>query len=59
MYQVSFDISEEKTKNREINGFQYFQFHHKTKKYLITYDTNESINDIDIISIDKFYLDTK
>lgn len=53
MYQVSFNINEEKTKNREINAFKYFN---KADKKLITYDTNEIIDEVEVVSIDEFIL---
>jgi len=56
MYQVSYDISEEKTKNREINAFGYFEKNKKIDKILITYDVNEKVEDVKIVSIDEFMI---
>ena len=56
MYQVSYDISEEKTKNREINAFGYFEKEKKIDKVLITYNLNEKKENVEIISIDEFLL---
>ncbi len=53
MYQVSYDISEEKTKNREINAFKYFD---NANKKLVTYDTNDKIDEVEVMSIDEFIL---
>jgi len=56
LYQVSYDISDDKTKKRELNAFKYFQFNETIKNRLITYDTNEKIENIEVISYDKFIL---
>jgi len=56
LYQVSYNIEDEKTKKRELNGFNSFKFNNDTKSILITYDTNEVIDDVEIISVDKFML---
>ncbi|OHD98906.1 MAG: ATPase [Sulfurimonas sp. RIFCSPHIGHO2_12_FULL_36_9] len=53
-YQVSYDISEEKTRKREVNAFSYFNSENKTKNILITYNTNEDVENINIVSIEKF-----
>jgi len=57
-YQVSYDISEEKTRKRELNAFSYFWSENKTKNILITYNTNEDVENINIISIEKFIFNT-
>jgi predicted AAA+ superfamily ATPase len=57
LYQVSYDISDDKTKKRELNAFKYFQFNDTIKNKLITYDTNERIKDVEVISYDKFILE--
>ena len=54
--QVSFDISEEKTKKRELNAFKHFKQNNKTKCELITYSTNDIIDGIEIISLDKYFI---
>lgn len=55
LYQVAYDISDEKTKKREINAFYHFR-KDKAACYLVTYDTNALINDIKIVSIDVFLI---
>lgn len=55
LYQVSYDISDEKTKKRELNAFGYFKKPHESCK-LITYDTNDTIDDVEIISFERFAL---
>jgi len=54
LYQVSFDISDEKTKLREVNAFSYFNSEHRYKNILITYNTNETMGDIKVVSFEKF-----
>jgi predicted AAA+ superfamily ATPase len=55
LYQVCFDISDAKTKKREIVAFNSFATTTTTKN-LITYDNNNNIDDIKVISIDNFAL---
>ena len=54
LYQVSYDISDEKTKKRELNAFKYFNIDNNQTNKLITYDTNEIIDDVLIESFEKF-----
>ena len=53
-YQVSFDISEEKTMQRELNAFRYFNKDNKKQNMLITYETNKQIDNINIVSLENF-----
>ncbi|MEA3497622.1 MAG: ATP-binding protein, partial [Campylobacterota bacterium] len=55
LYQVSYDIDDEKTKKRELNSFKYFK-KENYKCRLITYDLNDTIEDIEIVSLDEFLL---
>lgn len=55
LYQVSYEISDDKTKKRELGAFGYFKKEYDTCK-LITYDTNEQIDDVEIISFERFAL---
>ena len=57
LYQVSFDIENPKTKKREIDAFYSFESISKRKK-LITFDTEEKIDDIDVVSIDGFIFES-
>ncbi|WP_418185901.1 ATP-binding protein [Aliarcobacter vitoriensis] len=57
MYQVSFNISDETTRKRELNAFKHFDSLKNSQKILITYDYNETNEDIQIISFDNFILD--
>ncbi len=57
LYQVAYDISDERTKKRELNAF--FSFKKEDERCtLITYDVNETILDVEVLSIDRFLLDT-
>ncbi|MFA6143582.1 MAG: ATP-binding protein [Sulfurimonas sp.] len=62
LYQVSYDICDEKTKKRELNAFDCFANEGQQCK-LITYDTNETLlsNDkrVDVQSMDSFLLEEK
>ena len=56
LYQVSYDISNEKTLKRELNAFKHFKFNN-TKSYLITYDINKDFDIVKAISFEKFLFD--
>lgn len=56
-FQVSYDIKDEKTKQREMNSFQHFNKEGKYKNLLITYDTNEKSEDVETMSFEKFVFD--
>ena len=53
LYQVAFDIENEKTRKRELGAFRYFRGDNKKCK-LITLDTNERVDDIEILAFDEF-----
>jgi uncharacterized protein len=55
-YQVSYNIDDEKTLNRELNSFKHFNVDKKRESKLITLNTSTQIDDIQIISIDEFIL---
>jgi predicted AAA+ superfamily ATPase len=57
LYQVAYDISDEKTKKRELSAFLFLKKEDDICT-LITYDTNETIENVKVVSIDKFLLDT-
>jgi uncharacterized protein len=57
LYQVAYDISSDKTKKRELNAFNHFENIKDNTRKLITYETNELIGDVEVISIDQFLLD--
>jgi len=60
LYQVSYDISDKKTKERELNAFKYFDTNDEKINTLITYDTNEnSENNVAIVSLDKFIFESE
>lgn len=54
LYQVSYDISEAKTRQRELGSFAHFNKEGKYKNLLITYDTNENMQDIEVVSFERF-----
>lgn len=56
LYQVAYDISDEKTKKRELNAFGEFK-KEDDKCILITYDSNEAIQGVEVLSIDRFLLE--
>ncbi|RTZ62936.1 MAG: ATP-binding protein [Aquificaceae bacterium] len=58
-YQVAYDISNEKTRKRELNAFTHFIKTHTAPCKLITSDHNEQFENIEIISIDKFLMEHK
>jgi len=54
LYQVAYDIDDEKTKKRELGAFKYFK-NSKTKACrLITFDINEVIDGVEVLSFDVF-----
>lgn len=57
LYQVAYDISDEKTKKREFNAFGEFK-KEDDRCILITYDRNETAIGVEVLSIDKFLLET-
>ncbi len=50
LYQVSYNIEDEKTKKRELNSFSHFKFNKNTKSRLLTYNYDEIAEDIEIIN---------
>jgi len=56
LYQVSFSIDDEKTRQRELNAFKYFYKDNSQQKMIITYDTNTYIDDVEIVSLEKFLM---
>ena len=53
LYQVSYDIGNAKTKKREVDAFASFR-HISTENCLITFDSEEKIDGIDVKPIDLF-----
>ncbi|MBE0513687.1 ATP-binding protein [Sulfurimonas sp.] len=56
LYQVAYDISDEKTKKRELNAFGEFK-KEDSRCILITYDVNEALSGVEVLSIDRFLLE--
>ena len=64
IYQVSYDIEDDRTKKREFEGLKYFaNMLKKNSAYLVTYDRNERLEykniTLEIVSLDKFLLESK
>jgi predicted AAA+ superfamily ATPase len=53
LYQVCYDLEDEKTRKREVSAFKNFD---NFKKKLITYAENGKISDIEILSVENFLL---
>lgn len=53
LFQVSYNIEDDKTKQRELRAFEHFKKENQKAK-LITFDTNEEIKDIEIVSFERF-----
>ncbi len=56
LYQVSYDISNEKTRKREMDAFKYLDSQNNSKHYIITYNENGVKDDIQIESLEQFIL---
>lgn len=54
LYQISYDISDEKALKRELNPFKHFKYNHDIKSILITYDTNKQFDDVQAIGFEEF-----
>jgi len=59
LYQVAYDIDDEKTRKRELGAFKYFKSEDTQACKLITFETNEVVDDIEVLSFDVFVLDDK
>lgn len=53
-FQVSYDIQDEKTKQRELQSFGYFNKEGRYKNLLITYAIDENIGDVEVVSFENF-----
>ncbi len=51
LVQVSYDISNQKTLNRELNAFNYYS---GEKKVFVTYDNEEQVDNIEIVKYEDF-----
>ncbi len=56
LYQVSYKMDDEKTLNREINSFKYFNEDKTKESKIITLNESKNIDNIEVISIDEFIL---
>lgn len=57
LYQVSYNLDNEKTRKRELNAFSYFKFDKDTNSKLITYDLDEKLDDIEVMSYINYILE--
>ncbi len=53
LFQVSYNIEDEKTKQRELRAFEYFKKSNQKAK-LITLDANEEKEEVEIVSFERF-----
>ena len=56
LYQVAYDIEDEKTRKRELGAFKHFKDKDTQLCKVITFDTNEVVDDIEVLSFDVFVL---
>ena len=56
LYQVSYKIDDEKTLNRELNSFKYFDMDSIKEHKLITFNDSKKIDNISILCVDEFIL---
>ena len=54
LYQVAYEMESDKTRKREFGAFGYFKTDKTKGCKVITLDTNEIIDDIEVLSFDKF-----
>ena len=59
LFQVSYDLSDSKTKKRELEAFKYLDKENKYNHFLITYDKDIQEDDVKIESFDEFVLGLK
>ncbi len=57
LYQVAYNIEDEKTRKRELGAFRYFKTDDTKACRVITLDTNEMVDDIEVLSFDVFVLE--
>jgi hypothetical protein len=56
---VAYNIDDEKTRKRELGAFKYFENSETKACRLITFDRNEMIDDVEVLSFDVFVLEGK
>jgi len=59
LYQVAYDISDEKTRKRELGTFKYFKTDDTKACRVITLDSNEMVDGIEVLSFDEFVLERR
>ena len=53
LYQVSYAIDDDKTRKRELQAFGYFEDKRILARRLVTFDTNEAVDDVEVLSVDR------
>jgi len=56
LYQVAYDIEDEKTRKRELGAFKHFRNKETQACKLVTFDINEVVDDVEVLSFDEFVL---
>jgi predicted AAA+ superfamily ATPase len=56
LYQVAYDISNEKTRKRELRSFEHFPQSEDKPCRLVTYEGNESADGVEVVSFGDFLL---
>ena len=56
LYQVAYNIDEEKTRKRELGAFKHFKNSETKACRLISFDRNEMLDDVEVLSFDVFVL---
>ena len=56
LYQVAYDIEDEKTRKIELGAFKHFKNEDTQLCKLITFESNEVVEDVDVLSFDEFVL---
>lgn len=59
LYQVAYDIDDEKTRKRELGAFKYFKNSETKACRLITFDRNDVVDDVEVLSFDVFVFTDK
>ena len=54
LYQVSYNIDDEKTRKRELQAFSYFKTAQIKNCRLITYETTAAMDEVEVLSVDDF-----
>ena len=53
LYQVAYDLEDEKTRKRELGAFKYFKSERTKACKVVTFDTHEMVDEVEILSFDE------